>query len=149
MNDFLRKIIIMLVSFLKKIKNYSISRIFKILANILILNSRKFYDNYDLLEDAELKIFSQTGEDGIIDFIITKLGLKKPTFVEIGVGNYSEANTRFIYETYYSQGLIVDINKNLKEKVSTNVNLWRGNLKVLEKNISHENIDFTIPGFKI
>ena len=34
----------------------------------------------------------------------------------------------------------MDIQKNLKEKVSSNVSLWRGNLEVLEKKISSENI---------
>ena len=78
-------------------------------------------------------------EDGIIDFIV-KLNLRKPTFVEIG-GDYSESNTRFLYETYYSKGLIIDNIENFKEKVSNNVSLWRGNLNVLEKNISPENIN--------
>ena len=43
-----------------------------ILANILILYSRKFYNQYTFLEDAEIKIFSQNGEDGILDYIITQ-----------------------------------------------------------------------------
>ena len=105
------------------------------------MNSRKFYDQYDLLEDAELKFYSQNGEDGIIDYIIQKLNLKKPSFVELGIGDYTESNTRFLYEKYYGNGLVVDIQKNLKEKVSSNVSLWRGNLEVLEKKISSENIN--------
>ena len=35
----------------------------------------------------------------------------------------------------------MDILKDLKEKVSSNVNLWRGNLQVVEKKISSENIN--------
>ena len=112
-----------------------------ILSNILILKSRKFYNTYTLLEDAELKFFSQNGEDGIIDFLIKKLNLKKPSFVEIGIGDYSEANTRFLYEMYYGKGLVVDINKDLKKKVLSNVSLWRGNLNILEKSVSSENIN--------
>ncbi|MDC0876655.1 hypothetical protein OAP78_06950 [Candidatus Pelagibacter sp.] len=121
------------------------------------MNSRKFYNEYNLLEDAELKFYSQNGEDGIIDYIIQKLNLKKPNFVELGIGDYSESNTRFLYEKYYSNGLVVDIQKNLKKKVSSNVSLWRGNLNVLEKKISSENIneilsnnaDFEIDVFSI
>ena len=50
---------------------------------------------------------------------------------------------------YYGQGLIVDINKNFVEKVSSNVSLWRGNLKVLEQSISSENIKTKDPLKKI
>ena len=141
MKSFVTNFYLGLIFYLKKVKNYSIYKIFILLANLLILNSRKFYNQYIFLEDAEVKIFSQNGEDGIIDFIVQKLRLRKPTFVEIGVGDYSEANTRFIYETYYSQGLIIDSIKNFKNKVSSNVNLWRGNLKVFKQKINSENIN--------
>jgi len=141
MNILLKKILLLMIYFLKKIKNYTIQKFFAILSNILLVSSRKSYDEYKLLEDAELKFFSQNGEDGIIDYIVQKLDLKKPSFVEIGIGDYSEANTRFLYETYYSNGLVIDISKNLKEKVSSNVSLWRGNLNVVEKNVSSENIN--------
>ena len=107
----------------------------------LIYKSRIFYEKYYVLEDAENKIFSQNGEDGIIDFIVQRLGLRKPTFVEIGVGDYSEANTRLIYEMYYSRGLIVDLVNNFKDKVSINVNLWRGNLNVVERKVTSQNIN--------
>ena len=141
MNILLKKILTIFIYHMRRTKNYTIKKFFIVLSNILIVNSRKSYDQYNLLEDAELKFFSQNGEDGIIDYIIQKLGLKKPSFVEIGIGDYSESNTRFLYETYYSNGLVVDILKDLKEKVSSNVNLWRGNLQVVEKKISSENIN--------
>ena len=144
-NNFFRKILLLIIKFIKRTKNYLISRILMILANILFLNSRKFYDRYAFLEDFELKIFSQNGEDGIIDFLVKKLDLKKPTFIEIGVGDYSEANTRFLYEMYYSQGLIVDSIENFREKVSLNVNLWRGNLKTIEGYITAENVNNIFP----
>ena len=38
------------------------------------------------LNQTELKIFSQNGEDGIIDYLTFQLGIKKPKFVEIGRG---------------------------------------------------------------
>jgi hypothetical protein len=141
MNNYFKKIVLLLIDFINKLKKNSTSRIFIVLSNLLILNSRKFYNQFSFLEDAELKIFSQNGEDGIIDFIIKKLNLRKPNFVEIGVGDYSEANTRFLYETYYSQGLIIDSVKNFKKKIAPNINIWRGNLKILEKKVSSKNIN--------
>ena len=141
MNSFYKKIMQSIIKILKNLKSYTVKKILIILSNILILKSRKFYNTYTLLEDAELKFFSQNGEDGIIDFLVKKLNLKKPSFVEIGIGDYSEANTRFLYEMYYGKGLVVDINKDLKKKVLSNVSLWRGNLNILEKSVSSENIN--------
>ena len=50
------------------------------------------------LFEVDYKIFSQNGEDGIIDYLIYNLNLEKPTFLEIGVGDYAESNTRFLFE---------------------------------------------------
>ena len=144
MRNFIKKIYSKFLNLFKNSKSYSIQKVLMILANIALLKSRKLYNEKSYLEDFEYKFYSQNGEDGIIDFIVKKLNLRKPTFVEIGVGDYSEANTRFLYETYYSKGLIIDNIENFKEKVLKNISLWRGNLNVLEKNISPENINETL-----
>ena len=47
--------------------------------------------------------------------------IEKPKFVEIGVGDYSESNTRFIFERCSSEGLIIDSIDNFKEKVTSRV----------------------------
>ena len=107
----------------------------------LISNSTIIEKNFNLLEDAEFQVYSQNGEDGIINFIINRLNIKKPNFVELGVGDYSESNTRLIYEKYYSQGLIVDCESDLKNKVSENINLWKGNLKIINEFVETENIN--------
>ena len=130
-----------LISFLKRIRNYSLDKLVIILAHFILLRSRVFYEKYELIEDAEIKVFSQNGEDGIIDYIVQKLNLKKPSFVEIGVGDYSESNTRLLYEMYYGNGLIIDKNKDLKKKISQNLNLWKGTLKVVEAQVSAQNIN--------
>ena len=144
MENLLKKIHLKLQNTFKKSKSLSIHKVLMILAKIALSKSRKLYNEKSYLEDFEYKFYSQNGEDGIIDFIVKKLNLRKPTFVEIGVGDYSEANTRFLYESYYSKGLIIDNIENFKEKVLKNISLWRGNLVVLEKNISPENINETL-----
>ena len=67
MKIFLFKIII---NFLKKIRRYSVDKLTIILAHYILLKSRSYYDKYKLIEESEIKIFSQNGEDGIIDFIV-------------------------------------------------------------------------------
>ena len=40
--------------------------------------------------------FSQWGEDGIIDYLVTNLNIQNKTFIEFGVEDYKEANTKFL-----------------------------------------------------
>ena len=109
-----------------------------------LTSSRQNYNNFKGLHDAELKVFSQNGEDGIIDYLLYSLNIKKPKFIEIGVGDYRESNTRFVYERSSCKGLIVDVIENLEQKVKGNINFWKGDLKVVEKEIDSENIIETL-----
>jgi len=105
-----------------------------------ILNMRKSYPNIETLSDVDYKIFSQNGEDGIIDYLLKSLKIERPNFVEIGIGDYSESNTRFLFERNACRGLIVDCLDDLKAKVSKNIKLWRGDLTVIESIVNTENI---------
>ena len=109
-----------------------------------LTSCRQNYKNFETLHEAELKVFSQNGEDGIIDYLLYSLNIKKPKFIEIGVGDYRETNTRFVYERSSCKGLIVDVIENLEQKVKGNINFWKGDLKVVEKEIDSENIIETL-----
>ena len=69
---------------------------------------RQYYLEIKNLNDSDYKVFSQTGEDGIIDYLLYSLNIKVPKFVEIGVGDYRESNTRYIFQKNCSEGLIID-----------------------------------------
>ena len=112
------------------------------LNNLLLIS--KNYNDITKLEQSECKIFSQNGEDGILDYIITVLKIERPNFIEIGVGSYVEANTRFIYERFSPKGVIIDIEKNLKNKVFSNINPWKGDLRVIEEKVTTENINIIL-----
>ena len=110
---------------LKKYLNYNkyslgISHFIKIRPN---------YNNYKNLNDLDYKIYSQNGEDGIIDYLLSSLSIDKPKFLEIGVGDYSECNTRFVYERS-SAKVVIDCIEDLENKILKNVSLWRGDLKI-------------------
>ena len=109
------------------------------LNNLLVISKK--YKNITRLEQSECKIFSQNGEDGILDFITSMLKIERPNFIEIGVGTYVEANTRFIYDRFSPKGIIIDAEEDLKNKVFSNINPWKGDLKVIEEKISTENIN--------
>ena len=105
------------------------------------LNSlRHLYKDITKLNQVELKIFSQNGEDGIIDYLIFQLNIEKPKFLEIGVGDYSESNTRFFYERTSSKGAIIDCIKNFKNEVLRKNKIWKGDLEIIDKKINSENI---------
>ena len=48
------------------------------------------------LADYEFRVFSQWGQDGIIQYLIRNLPIEQKTFIEFGVQSYQEANTRFL-----------------------------------------------------
>ena len=70
-----------------------------------------------------------------------KLNIEKPKFVEIGVGDYTESNTRFLFESRIAKGLIIDCLEDLSGVISKkNLKLWKGDLKIEEIFVSSENI---------
>ena len=111
------------------------------LGNIFFKLAKIEYDTVQSLQDVEYKVFSQTGEDGIIDFLTSKLSILNSKFVEIGVGDYSECNTRYIYEKSFSKGLIVDIEHDFKKKVSKNINVYKGLIEIENIEVSALNIN--------
>ena len=124
-------------------KNITNNLIYSVGINSLLSN-KKFYESTKNINECELKIYSQNGEDGIIDFLLHKLKIPRPNFIEIGVGEYVESNTRFLYERYYQKGLIIDCINDFEKKVFSNVSQWKGDLRVLENFVASDNIDSLI-----
>lgn len=60
------------------------------------------------LSEVEFQVFSQFGDDGIIQWLVQQLPLPNKTFIEFGVENYKEANTRFLLVNNYWSGLVMD-----------------------------------------
>ena len=92
------------------------------------------------IEETFFKVFSQDYEDGIIQYLIKSLGLKNIKFVEIGTQDYSESNTRYIFETMRCEGLIIDPTPNLKKKISSFLRTWKNTLTIHNDFINSNNI---------
>jgi len=73
-----------------------------------LLSKQNSGRTFSSLREAEFTVFSQAGEDGIIQYLIQRVPIEGETFVEIGVGDYREANTRFLAMHDYWGGLIID-----------------------------------------
>jgi hypothetical protein len=61
----------------------------------------------DNINDYELSVFSQNGEDGILDYIFEKIGTKNKKFVEIGFG-HTENNSLYMISRRNFSGLLID-----------------------------------------
>jgi len=56
----------------------------------------------------EFRVFSQFGEDGIIQHLLRHADIQRDFFVEIGVEDYRESNTRFLLQHNNWEGVIID-----------------------------------------
>ena len=96
------------------------------------------------LDEISFKVFSQNNEDAILEYLVLSLKLNDIKFIEIGTEDYSESNTRYIYEKYNCDGLIIDNTPNLISKVSKQLDVWKGNLEIEENFVNIENINILI-----
>lgn len=95
------------------------------------------------VQAAEFKVFSQFGEDGIIQMLIDKVGIERAnqTFVEFGVENYQEANTRFLLMNNNWRGLIIDGSAKNMDALRRSDIAWRHDLTAVGAFICAENIN--------
>lgn len=93
------------------------------------------------LSDAEYRVFSQWGEDGIIDWMVTQLPDINRSFVEFGVQNFRESNTRFLMMSRNWRGLVIDgAEKNIADIRSQDIS-WRHELSARCAFIDKDNIN--------
>ena len=101
------------------------------------------------LNDCEFKIFSQYGDDGIINYLTSNIKIYNKTFVEFGVENYEESNTRFLLEGFAWAGLVVDSLKKNIDHIKSQDYFWKYNLKAEKHFITVKNINKIIANNKI
>tara|TARA_R110000868_G_scaffold12619_3_gene59970 strand:+ start:3807 stop:4748 length:942 start_codon:yes stop_codon:yes gene_type:complete len=113
---------------------------------LLLQNGRIWSKNIDVLNiksihDAEFKVFSQWGDDGIIQYLIKALDIKNKIFVEFGVENYLESNTRFLLFNNNWSGLVMDGNDKNIDQIKNSDYYWKYDLKAKSAFITAENIN--------
>lgn len=60
------------------------------------------------MESIERKVYSQNGEDGILEFIFSNIGITNRLYLEIGTGDGGECNTRNLRENCGFGGIMID-----------------------------------------
>jgi hypothetical protein len=83
------------------------------------------------LSDVGFSIYSQFDEDGIIEWLIQRLPISSNRFVEFGVENYIESNTRFLLKNRNWKGLIIDSNPSHIDYIKKDNIYWRHDLTAI------------------
>ena len=95
----------------------------------------------DNLDNLAFSIYSQFNEDGIIQFLINNLDIKNKEFIEIGVENFEEANTRFLLQNNCWRGLIIDSSKANINFIKKQNYYWRYELEAEDAFVTKENVN--------
>jgi hypothetical protein len=91
--------------------------------------------------DWEFQVTSQSGEDGIIQYLLQRVPIEHKLFVEFGVEDYTEANTRFLLQNDGWGGLVMDGSAAHVAMIRQDALSWRANLNAQQAFITRENIN--------
>jgi hypothetical protein len=99
----------------------------------------------EILNLSEFKIYSQNGEDGIIQYIFSKIGVKSRKFVEFGIEDGRECNTANLLINNGWTGLLMDgSRKNVKEAMyyyNSKITVRQNQVKIVNCFITKNNIN--------
>lgn len=93
------------------------------------------------LDKAEFKVFSQWGEDGILQALVRAINPASKIFIEFGVQDYRESNTRFLLINNNWSGLVIDGSEENIKYIKNDQIYWRYNLKAECEFITRDNIN--------
>lgn len=96
------------------------------------------------LHEAEFRVHSQFGDDGIIQWLVARLPSLPKRFVEFGVEDYSESNTRFLMVNNNWAGLVLDGSEVNMARLRRRKWFWRYDLTARSMFMTRENVDPTI-----
>ena len=124
------------------LKRYSSlpSRLYRIQEALGRIEQRQLAQCTDVGQ-AEFRVFSQWGEDGIIQHLLNHVAIERRVFVEFGVENYTESNTRFLLSNNQWSGLVIDGSAENIAYIKRDPIYWACNLKAEHSFITSENIN--------
>jgi hypothetical protein len=95
------------------------------------------------LTKMEFKVFSQFGDDGIIQYVTNRLNLpgSEQRFVEFGVEDYRESNTRFLLLNNNWSGFVIDGSETNISFIRNDPIYWKYDLTAIATFVTRENIN--------
>lgn len=117
---------------------------FTFLSGEIAARQLQMLESIHVLHDAEFRVTSQWGEDGIIEWLINKLDEIPKTFVEFGVETYRESNTRFLLQHRNWRGLVIDGSEENIDFIRRDSISWRHDLTSVASFITRDNVNAII-----
>ena len=106
-----------------------------------MLSKQQYSMNSTDINDYEFKIFSQFGDDGIIQYLIKNVEIKNDIFIEFGVQDYLESNTRFLMMNNNWSGFVMDGSEKAMNSLKNQSWYWKYCLTHKAVFIDKENIN--------
>lgn len=139
---FLRKI-----SYVQKVFSYLQNEFDKskiLAAKALVLDIKRNAGKLKSIQDAEFSVFSQWGDDGIIQYLINTLDIDNKTFIEFGVENYTESNTRFLLINNNWKGLVMDGSPKNIDYIKKDSISWKYDIEAVCAFVTKDNLNALI-----
>jgi hypothetical protein len=105
-----------------------------------ILSELNAHKTSTQLSDYEFKVFSQSGEDGIIQFLVSNLYIRNQTFIEFGTEDFRESNCRFLLAKNNWVGFVIDGSARNMERLRSSRFYWRHSLQSRVAFVTRDNI---------
>ena len=136
---------------LKMVSNFFVSIIRRIFQDYfdkkLILDKKKLSNinskkkKISNLSEVEFQVFSQWGEDGIINWLTDKFSEIPKIFLEIGTEDYNESNTKFLLINKNWDGYLIEADNEAVKKIKKQRIYWKHNLRIENQFINKDNIN--------
>lgn len=85
--------------------------------------------------------YSQWDEDGILQYLVRQLPIENRVFVEFGVGDYLESNSRLLLVKDEWSGLVIDNDRDRLTFLRNSELAWRYPLSIREDTVEPDNIN--------
>jgi hypothetical protein len=93
------------------------------------------------LNACEFKVFSQFGEDGVIQRLVRFLPIANRTFIEFGVENFAESNCRFLMMNDNWRGFVMDGSAKRIAEIRGLPDVWKFDLTARAAFVTRENVN--------
>jgi hypothetical protein len=106
----------------------------------LILEKLNQISGAPLLKSS-FSVFSQWGEDGIIQYLINNIDISEKSFIEFGVEDFIESNCRFLMMKDNWDGYVIDGSSFNIQNLQQSYFFWKYNLTAVCAFITKDNIN--------
>jgi hypothetical protein len=110
-------------------------------------------DPQTVLNRAECRVYSQNGEDGILLYLFSRIGVTDRRFVEFGIGDGRECNTTNLAVTFGWRGLLMEADearvRSARTFYATRPTLRESGVRVEHARVEPDTVDELLLGFGV